>query len=482
MGSFEDLIKGKSIWDVKQIETKFTRDDPRPLFRPHYRLGGLHGYYRRGDYDAYEQNFIPIWFYGIFLEEQIFWLRPCRDEKEFFNYSGVTLKQLLRLIKLGLVVPLVADNFRAYPEKDEYVQFFRNLPEDKPLIRSHLFEDAYLKIAEGRDTTFPIEMKPFSEKFQSIVSSYSNQQKKQYTDFAKDRPLAPKDSKHPKNPSKNMEALANWLAERALWQHLNNSEENVETIQRVAKSSPLEAYSETHKLHYFVVPKFYSRYGFSFMAEGGEDDFIASSIERLPIRSNFPSNGELLDLSFRYPVFRKRASYKKRAEEVEKSLDLLERVLKEGKLRDTRQKVMENVARLRNTKGFYENMESIHSESAQCLEDAISKFNCEIQAYMDKHFKEELQIELDRRQKRQKKHKAASFAATGASIGGLLSGLLPLAGAAAVADIFFLVRGIREEERLNVIRSELESIQKEAKLSHDWIDAPFIVIDYPNPI
>lgn len=249
--SFEGLVKEKTIFSIDQLERK---EDPRSIFLPYYTLGNLDTYYRRGDTPAYTGNFIPVWLYPVFLDKVIMYLPPYRSEDEFFNYCGATLDQLLELINADLLVPIVGNSLESY-QKEVFGKFIKKLPEDKPLIRAQLFEDALL----GDDFEFQREISEKAKEYQSKINEFGVRAVVEYQNEKQRNPLIP-----------DLNKLSLFIAERVQWQKLYELKENVRLIENSLNTSPLVAYRTARTLHYVVVPKIYSRGGFTMMANNDD--------------------------------------------------------------------------------------------------------------------------------------------------------------------------------------------------------------------
>jgi len=259
--SFQELIQKKTIFKIDQLE-KFDKSNSRSIFVPYYRLGNLDTYYRRGDTQAYTGNFIPVWLYPIFLDKVIMYLPPRKNEEDIYNYCGANLSQIRKLIEADLLVPLVGNDLEQY--KDEvFGDFVRKLSLYKPLIRAQLFEDALL---EG-DFAFLDKVAERTEKYRERIEKLDAKLKSEYEEERKINPLI----MHP-------ESLPLFVAERAEWQKLFGLDKNIEYIEGALDKSPLAAYRTARTFHYIVVPKIYSRGGFTMMAYN--DDLQFSEDER----------------------------------------------------------------------------------------------------------------------------------------------------------------------------------------------------------
>lgn len=258
--SFRELMQKKTIFKIDQLQ-KLDKDEPRSIFTPHYKLGDLDTYYRRGDTKAYTGNFIPVWLYPIFLDKVIIYLPPYSKEKDIFNYCGATLSQVLELVKADLIVPLIGNDLESYQE-EVFGVFIRKLPENKPLIRAQLFEDILL----GGDFGFREKVTKIAKNYGERLEKADAQLWEEYEEGRKKNPLI---VAH--------ERLPNFVGERVEWQKLFGLNENVSYIEEALSESPLAAYRTARTLHYIVVPKAYSRGGFTMMAynddlQFGEDE------------------------------------------------------------------------------------------------------------------------------------------------------------------------------------------------------------------
>ena len=251
---FEDKFKEKTIFSIDQLEEK---REPRSIFLPYYKLGKLDTYYRRGDNPVYTGNFIPVWQYPLFLDKVIMYLPPFRSNNEVFNYCGASLEEILKLIKADLLVPIVGNNFENY-EKEIFNKFIKNLPDDKPLIRAQLFEDALL----GDNFAFQRDVQNISEGYQLQINKFDKLAIDEYLQERQKNPLIP-----------DLNRLSPFIAERAKWQELFGLKENVNTIENSLNNSPLVAYRTARTLHYVVAPRLYSRGGFTMMAYNDDLQF-----------------------------------------------------------------------------------------------------------------------------------------------------------------------------------------------------------------
>lgn len=271
--SFEEIIQEKTIYKLDQLEEK---KNPRSIFFPYYTIGELDTYYRRGDTPAYTGNFIPVWLYPIFLDKVIMYLPPYRSEDDFLNYCGATLDQVLKLIQADLLVPIVGNNLESY-QKNVFGKFIKKLPKDEPLIRAQLFEDALL----GGDLEFQRGVYNRAEEYKAKIKEFDERKIEEYKRKRAEDPLIP-----------DLDRLPFFIAERVKWQELFGMKENVKIIENSLSpsASPLVAYRTARTLHYVVVPKIYSRGGFTMMAY--KDDLQFTDENGMILAPEFPVGSE----------------------------------------------------------------------------------------------------------------------------------------------------------------------------------------------
>ena len=142
------LLESTAVWNVddERVKNRFQKGHPSDIFLAHYKdlekqrlIYYLRGYSQKD----YQENFIPLWIYPL-LFEKVFMIIRIRDrnKKDFKHYCGLNFKQFADLIKRGVVIPLIEDNFDAY--SDDLSELFKMIPEDKPLYRSRIYEDMIL--------------------------------------------------------------------------------------------------------------------------------------------------------------------------------------------------------------------------------------------------------------------------------------------------------------------------------------------------
>lgn len=286
IGSYKDVLEHKSITDISKLK-RFTRDDPQSIFEQYYKLGPLVTYFRRGDYLAYRDNFIPIWLYPILFDGVLMYIPP-REEEWLKQYYGINLDQLRRLIEAGLVIPLIGNNLDAY-SKEVFGTFVRSLPEDKPLIRAQLFEDCCL---EGQ-FAFGKRVQQKAKEYEDALGSADATLKSQYLDRRKQNPtLMPE-----------LEKLPSWVAERVVWQELcveigklSPERRNIEAIEKAVHTSPLQSYIDARTLHYIVVPIVYARGGIPVIAWQDEVSEFSSLLAGFPYQAQRSRFGKRADM------------------------------------------------------------------------------------------------------------------------------------------------------------------------------------------
>lgn len=354
---WQDRIRKKAIYAIKQLP-EYEKGDPRSVFSPYYELGKRQTYYRRGDGRAYRGNFIPIWFCPILFDKVIMYLPPCSKEEDLFNYCGANLTQVLELIKADLLVPLVNNDLDSYQET-VFGGFVRKLPADKPLIRAHLFEDGLL----GGDLEFQNRVAQRTERYEEIVGETDAPLKSEYETARKENPLI-----------KPLYELPWFIAERVEWQELLGLNKNAEIMERTLRDqSPLIAYRTARTLHYIVIPKIYSRGGFTMLAYNDDVHFTDQTGKALA--SAVPQGTDkvsTIEARLRVPIAK---------EEVEPAIELVKWIRKhdkgkkkeEEKITGDINKVMED---LWDTCSFQESPVKRYTEDTEALNKAFDSF-CE---------------------------------------------------------------------------------------------------------
>ncbi|MCL0104466.1 hypothetical protein M1O57_02590 [Dehalococcoidia bacterium] len=262
--SWQDLLKRKVISSVNQLNSsqeEINNRDTRSVFKGYYELTNLTAYFRRGDAHAYEGNFIPIWYYPVLFDKVIMFIRPAdaANERTLRGYCGVGFDGLLKLIEAGLVVPLIGNNLAEY-NTDTFKHFIRRLPEDKPLMRAQLFEDAFY----GENGEFQKRVDEKTCKFAKILEEADASSREEYDKAREVNPLIPE-----------KENLPQFISERVQWQELFELNMNREKMEKsLCDKSPLEAYKIARTWHYTVVPKIYSRGGFTVLAKNDDIAFM----------------------------------------------------------------------------------------------------------------------------------------------------------------------------------------------------------------
>jgi len=464
------LLESKAVWDINdsRVKNRFRQGHPADIFLAHFQ--GLenqrHIYYLRGySSKAYEPNFIPLWFYPL-LCERVFMIIRVRDRNEydFMQYCGLTFKQFVDLIKRGVVIPLVEDEFDYY--SDDFSKLFKMLPEDKPPYRARIYEDMIL--GEGN--------RSFSRKVETITEQkmlkikerggYSPEKEREYSDL-REGLFAPQSTAE----------LPHWVTERMLWTEMNSridedaKHKKLEEIERALLEDPLKAYQEAHLTHYLNAHEFYARGGFVALAQG-VDNLLAD--KRIIPGSALPSQAPYQSLLFPYPD-------SSNPEEINKSLKILYEAI-EGYLATQRQNMLAAIAKLHATPEFTKSMEGHFEENSQVLALRTDEFN----SGLGKKVRER-----ELRKKNWFLGRAAAL--TTISISAMLAQILLTSqapGSTEVAlhsplllyHIFDLVKRGRERRNFeSTIENDLKEMRDKVPLIQHDAETPFIVVRCPNP-
>lgn len=466
MTNIGDLIRAKSIYKVEEIEKVFDAQAPRSVFKPCYDLSsGLHCYYRRGDYPAYSGNFIPLWVYALLLDKILLHLPVYRDstqnstDRHLYDYCGVTLDQLLELINnLDVVIPLVDDAIDDYGEG--YRHFFETVPE-KSVIRARLFEDATLGQA---NFAFTNRVKIIEQSLQSFIESYSAEPKEEYNYWGHYiNPLIPPLDKLPK-----------FLAERIVWQQVARREASVQNIYIGISEGPLRAYEVARLSHYFVVPRFYSRKGFTAFAtgeiqrtrKGYEGPNRITLIDLAPfLRSSLPLSSKPFTLDFAFPETGTH-------QEVAESMRLVAELV-HGELTEERHKLLRTMEQFCNVPTFYEKPLETFERNTREIFQAVDRFNKRLKKFAKDRKAMRLgvrviaptlsQVAINRMRTNLAKAEEARL--------GFLAAAFP-----------FLKNSAADKKGLpRLILQDLDELQSQLELEEREPDTPFIILEYPNP-
>lgn len=456
------LLKSKTVWSVddERVKNRFRRGYPLDIFLEHFKdlERQRHIYYLRGySKKSYRENFIPLWIYPL-LFEKVFMIIRTRDRNEldFWDYCGLTFKQFTSLIKRGVVIPLIEDNFDAY--SDELLKLFKMIPDDKPPYRARIYEDMILG---KKDFAFSDRVKDITEQNVRKIKErggYSQEKEREYYEL-KEGLFAPE----------KITELPGWVAERYLWTYLNerinedDKHKNLEKIERALVEHPLRAYQEAHLIHYTNVHEFYARDGFVALAQGVDRLLTDKGI--IP-GSALPSQAPPQSLLFPYPE-------KGTPTEVNKCLKMLFEAI-DGNLAEQRQNVLTTIAKLRSTSKFFDSLQGCFEENSQTLGSAINEFNRGLERLI---------------RKREWRGKILSLGRAGAlttlSIGMILSQLPILretGGGLLMYEIFDLPKKVKELRSFedNIV-NELREMRNKVPLIQQDAETPFVVLGCPSP-
>lgn len=465
IGAYEDVLEHKSITDISKLK-RFTRDDPQSIFEQYYTLGPLVTYFRRGDYLAYQDNFIPIWLYSILFDSVLMYIPP-RDEEWLKQYYGINLDQLRRLIEAGLVTPLIGNNLDAYSEK-VFGPFVRSLPEDKPLIRAQLFEDCCL---EGQ-FAFERRVQQKAKEYEDVLGSADAILKSQYLDKRKQNPtLMPE-----------LEKLPYWVAERVVWQELcveigklSPERRNIEAIEKAVYISPLQTYIDARTLHYIVVPIIYARGGIPVIAWQDEVSEFPSLLAGFPYQSKGSRFGKRADMPLLGDLHQP-----ERGEQVDQIISMIISISKQPRIRDDVKRVLLEFKKvdIAGTGNDY----GTHSEK---LSQAIDKTYSNMAEYLSKSSAKAVLPYLAF----STAPHIDAFVEHG--IDGLVSGLMTEGDILLSMFLaFILARGLRgrykknKEEVKQYIKHELEErLKPNIDVILDPVfQTPFLQVRFPNPL
>lgn len=359
--TWQELLKEKIVLSIDQLKAsdkEIQERDTRSIFKPYYELGNLDAYFRRGDKPSYTGNFIPIWFYPLFFDKVIMVIPPY-DEMTLRNYCGIGFKELLKLIKEGLLVPLIYDNLEDYKE-ETFKDFMKGLPKDKPLIRSHLFEDAFY----GKDFAFQERVREKAEGYKEILENTEASQISQYKREREKNTLIPA-----------TERLPQFIAERVQWQELFGLNKNKDEMEKTLKDkTPLEAYKAARTWHYTVVPKIYSRGGFTILAE--DDDIAFTDDVGGAFATLFPERAKKVEVAaeLKFPI---------EDFEIPKALDLVIEIRRHDRKKKEKDQITGSIhkvfERVWNTSSFHADEEFFKSfrkydEETESLQNALNDF------------------------------------------------------------------------------------------------------------
>lgn len=366
----KEVIEGIVV-DVEQISERgdFQEGDPISVFPKEYGLDeSLYGYYRRGDDNAYEGNFIPIWMYSLFpyCNKTIIYIRPDRTEEDFLNYCGIRPKELADLVLKGEVVPILDNNFDGYRE-DVFGDFFSLLKkEGKELIRGQLYEDMMMPKKlnkEANKGVFENEVKERAKKYQKYITDLP---KGVIEDYNKE---------HKKGLAPTLENIPHFIAERVCWQELAGHTENVKKIEEgLEGKDPLKAYINARFWHYVVVHDFYARNGIAWMAYE-EDEKIKE--ENVKIALN--STSEIESIEFSYPK-----SIEDRKTPLRPLYKLIDDYRKEGFVEELKKKG------IIKSEEYYKNIPKRYEETVEKLKEVSKSWNETVKSYVEKESKKEI--------------------------------------------------------------------------------------------
>lgn len=455
------LLKTKAVWSVDddRVKNRFRRGHPSDIFLEHFK--GLerqrHIYYLRGySKKSYKENFIPLWIYPLLFEKVFMIIRTQdRSELDFWNYCGLTFKQFTSLIKRGVVIPLIEDNFDAY--SDRLLELFKMLPQDKPPYRARIYEDMILG---KEDFAFTNRVKDITEQNVCKIKErggYSQEKEGKYYTL-KEGLFAPG----------NIVDLPSWVTERMLWTEMNTRIDEddkhkwLERMESALLEDPLKAYQEAHLIHYTNVHEFYARGGFVALAEGV--DHLLADKGIIP-GSALPSQARPQSLLFPYPK-------RDNPTEVNKSLNMLFEAI-DGSLAEQRQNVLSASAKLRSTPEFFKSLQKSFNKNSQTLDFAINKLNRDIEGLIRKRVRREKIVALGR-----------AGVLTAISIPMILSQLpilREIGGGLLCYEIFDLSKKVKKFRNFeDTVISELKEMENKIPLIRQDAETPFIVLGCPN--
>ncbi len=495
----KNTLGERLVTRIEQVPKEYRESSKKVVEFVYGKLEPPYVYYRRGDSRlCYEENsnFIPLWVYLLLFNHVIFFLRATRDEfrrpspnKEAFrNYCGMYPEELPPFTeKSQIIVLLENDENNAY-HKDVFGEFFEKFPRDAKLMRAQLWEDIQYQ-AEGK--TFAQKIDERKKGWLSLFNDFPPSSIGQYKEVAKSNDLMPKG----RDDKETIDKLAGFVAEKCLWQEIHGLRENVDMIKKAMqdRQSFAEAYQLAHCFHYQVGPDVYSRNGFTALANR-EDFLIARYIEDLPLLMPFQSHrysepemvppGLLPPLRFPFPRDSK-------PPETKRALRILLQIQEDSHLGPARQKVIESVRDFGQVSQFLRNPIDFRTNTLIKFYNAKRRFNDEMERFVRQRGRELLLTDLVDSEIGMVNCKDSKAHIENSLQGGLWENMKD-------AFLLFVRSHLHIDPLVEIMRVQYQEIEKreQAKLTElisrsldqlslslprSFSQAPFIVINYPNP-